>query len=1071
MNIAAPFIARPVATVLLTLGVTLAGCVAFFLLPVSPLPQVDFPTVFVMANLPGASPETAATSVATPLERHLGQIADVTEMTSSSSQGSSRVILQFGMNRDIDGAARDVQAAINAARADLPYGLRSNPVYRKVNPADSPILILGLTSDIMTTGQIYDVASTVIQQKLSQVEGVGQVTLGGASLPAVRVELNPQALFKYGIGFEDVRAALAATNANSPKGALESDGKRFQIYTNDTVGNADGYRPLVVAYRNESPVRLSDLARVEDSVEDLRNQGLYNGKPCVPVIISRQPGANIIATVDRIKKELPQLQASIPPAVDLAIVVDRTTTIRASLNDVEKTLLIAVALVIGVVFVFLRNARAALIPTVAVPVSLIGTFGIMYMMGYSLNNLSLMALVVSTGFVVDDAIVVLENVARHREAGMSRLQAALRGSREVGFTVLSMSLSLVAVFIPILLMGGILGRLFREFAVTLSAAILVSLAVSVTVTPMMCAYILKSNYKPSTSRIFRIADRIINGMKNGYIASLSLALNHKRIVLLILLATIGLNVYLFIKIPKGFFPQQDTGQLMGSVQADQSISFRMMKDKMQQFADIVKADPAVLNSLAVTGGGQINSGFMHISLKPLEDRKISSDEVIGRLRKNLQEVAGASLFLQTVQDIRMGGRSGGGQYQYTLQGSDLKELRFWAPKIAEALRRAPGILDVNTDQQESGLETDIIIDRDAAARYGLSVTHIDNVLYDAYGQRQVSTIYKAANQYHVVMEVSPEYSQSPQVLDFLFASTSGGNVSGTQATASLSGVSDTSSGALLRNLNANKIASVGRSGTSTGAAVSSSSAAMIPFSAFSSYGPGAAPLSVNHQGHFPAITVSFNLEPGKSLGDATKALEKTMLDIGVPASIHGSFQGSAKMFRDSIKNEPILILTALLAVYIVLGILYESLIHPLTILSTLPSAGVGAVLALMAFNTEFCIIALIGVFLLIGIVKKNAIMMIDFAIDAERRLNISSREAITQACLLRFRPIMMTTTAALFGALPLVLGTGEGSEMRRPLGIAIVGGLIVSQLLTLYTTPVVYLFLDRFVRKNRNVLP
>lgn len=1061
MNLSAPFVARPVATTLLTIGVALAGTVAFFLLPVSPLPQVDFPTISVQASMPGASPETMATSVATPLERHLGQIADVTEMTSQSSVGNSRITLQFGLNRDIDGAARDVQAAINAARADLPAALKSNPTYRKVNPADAPVMILAMTSPVLTPGQIYDSASTILAQKISQVQGVGQVTVGGGSLPAVRAELNPRALFKYGIGLEDVRAALAAANANSPKGALEENNKHFQIYTNDQAKHAADYENLLVAYRNGAPVRLSDVAQVKDSVEDLRNFGIYNGQPAIMLIITKQPGANIIQTVDAVQKLMPQLRASIPSSIDLTVAMDRTKTIRASLRDVERTLCISTVLVILVVFIFLRNARATLIPTVAVPVSLLGTFGVMYLLGYSLDNLSLMAMTIATGFVVDDAIVVLENISRHMEAGMSRMQATLLGAKEVGFTVLSMSLSLIAVFAPILLMGGIVGRLFREFAVTLSVAILISLVVSLTTTPMMCARILKhqpkvpKNAHPSlTMRIFDFSENVFTRLQRSYDHALVWALKHGLVVMFILLATVALNIYLFTIVPKGFFPQQDTGQMQGGVQADQSISFQLMKQKMQQFVGIVKQDPAVEGVAAFTGGGTTNSGFVFVTLKPLAERKISADQIIARMRDKLSHVPGASLFLQASQDIRVGGRAGNAQYQYTLQADNLQELRTWTPKLAEALKHVPDLTDVNSDQQDGGLETELTIDRDTASRLGLKASQIDNTLYDAFGQRQVSTIYNPLNQYHVVMEVAPEFWQSPETLKELYVSTAGGAVSGTQASSAL--VTGDA-----KNANTNSIAVVGHGSASTGSAISTNRETMVPLAAFSSYGPGTTPLSVNHQGHFAATTISFNVPPGKSLSDATKAIEGTMKSIGVPATIHGSFQGTAQAYQASLKNEPILILAALLAVYIVLGILYESYIHPITILSTLPSAGVGAVLALLLFKVEFSIMALIGVILLIGIVKKNAIMMIDFALDAERNHGFDSRAAIYRACLLRFRPIMMTTMAAMLGALPLAIGFGEGAEMRRPLGISIVGGLLVSQALTLFTTPVIYLYLDR----------
>jgi multidrug efflux pump len=1074
MNISGLFIERPVATTLLTLGVALTGAVAFFLLPVSPLPQVDFPTISVQAQLPGASPETVATSVATPLERHLGQIADVSEITSSSSVGQARITLQFGLDRNIDGAARDVQAAINAARADLPASLRSNPTYRKVNPADAPVLILALTSDTLSQGQLYDSAATVLQQKLSQVQGIGQVTIGGSSLPAVRVELNPNALFKYGIGLEDVRAALASANANAPKGDIEFGGRRYQLYTNDQARAAEQYRSLVIAYRSGSAVRLSDLADVTDSVEDLRNQGLANGKPSVLLILYRQPGANIIDTVDRVTALLPQLEASIPSDIDVTVAADRTTDIRASLHDVERTLAISVMLVIMVVFLFLRDGRSALIPSVAVPVSLVGTFGVMYLLGYSLDALSLMALTIATGFVVDDAIVVLENITRHLEEGMPRMQAALLGAREVSFTVLSMSLSLVAVFIPILLMGGIVGRLFREFAMTLSIAITISLAVSLTTTPMMCAYIIRHRPERDAGRLSRAVERAFTAVLGRYDRSLRWALAHGRTMMLILLATLCLNVYLFYIVPKGFFPQQDTGRLTGSIQADQSVSFQSMRQKLTQFVTILRQDPAVENVVGFIGGGQTNSGFVFVSLKPLSERKLSADRIIGRLRGEMSQVAGATLFLQSTQDIRVGGRQGNAQYQYTLQGDDLTELYAWAPKITDALQHLPDLTDVNSDQQQNGLETDLVIDRPSAARLGLTASQIDNTLYDAFGQRQVSTIYNALNQYHVVMEVAPQYWQSPDMLNDLYVSTAGGAVGGTQGTnavigtttgaksAAASSTAAQIAGDTARNLSSNQIANTGRGSASTGAAVSTHGETMVPLAAFSHYETGKTPLAVNHQGLFVASTISFNLAPGKSLSDATSAVNAAMNSIGVPSSIHGSFQGTARVFQQSLANEPILILAALAAIYIVLGVLYESYIHPITILSTLPSAGLGAVLALLACNTEFSIMAMIGIILLIGIVKKNAIMMIDFALDAERRQHLSSREAIYQACLMRFRPIMMTTMTALLGALPLALGSGNGAEVRQPLGISIIGGLIVSQMLTLYTTPVIYIYLDRF---------
>jgi multidrug efflux pump len=1072
-----PFIRRPVATTLLTLGIALAGGIAYFKLPVAPLPQVDFPTISVNATMAGASPDVMAATVATPLERHLGQIADVTEMTSSSSTGAAHVTLQFGLDRDIDGAARDVEAAINAARADLPTALRSNPTYRKVNPADSPIMILALTSKTLTAGQVYDAAETILSQKLSQVSGIGQVQIGGSSLPAVRVELNPSALFKYGIGLEDVRAALAAANANTPKGSIDVGGERYQIYTNDQASKAAEYRGLVIAYRNGAAVRLQDVAEVLDSVENVRNLGLANGQPAVLVILYRQPGANIIETVDRVVSQIPVLKASIPTDIDMKVAMDRTTTIRASLAAVQRTLLIAIALVILVVFLFLRNSRATMVPAVAVPISLLGTFGAMYLLGYSLDNLSLMALIIATGFVVDDAIVVLENVTRHMEAGVPRFQAALQGAREVGFTVLSMSLSLVAVFIPILMMGGIVGRLFREFSITLSVAVLVSLVVSLTTTPMMCSRLLRHDDPATQGRLFRWSERLFEGMRAAYGRSLHWALDNRGVVMVLLAATVIFNIYLYIKIPHGFFPQQDTGRLIGGIQADQAISFQSMEGKLRQFISIVQADPAVDTVVGFTGGGsqgggQTNSGFAFVSLKPKSQRSLSADQVIARLRPKLNQVAGARLFLQAAQDIRVGGRQSNAQYQYTLQGDSVAEIYKWAPKLSDALQHEPALTDVNSDQQQNGQEIELTIDRDTASRLQLNPATIDNTLYDAFGQRDVSTIYSALNQYHVVMEVEPKYWQSPDTLNNLWISTAGGTINGTQSTNAVAGtvsstqtVSNNTAATIAsdtaRNLATNSLANTGRGAVSTGSAVTVAAEPMIPLAAFAKNAPGTTPLAVNHQGTFVATTISFNLAPTASLSDASAAIKRAVNETRMPATIHGSFQGTAQSYEQSLANEPVLILAALATVYIVLGVLYESYIHPITILSTLPSAGAGAVLALRVFGQEFSIIALIGVILLIGIVKKNAIMMIDFALEAQRE-GRSPADAIFTASLLRFRPIMMTTMAAMLGALPLAFGTGDGAEMRQPLGISIVGGLLVSQVLTLYTTPVMYLYLDRF---------
>lgn len=1017
MNISAPFIKRPVATTLLTFGVVLAGVIAFRLLPVSPLPQVDFPTISVSASLPGADPETMSTSVAAPLERQFGRIAGVTEMTSASYRGTTSITMQFDLNRDIDGAARDVQAAINAARGDLPSNLPSNPSYRKVNPSDAPILILALTSDTMSKPQMYDAASSILQQKLSQVKGVGQVFVGGSSLPAVRVELNPLTLSKYGISLESVRNALAATNANRPKGQVSAGGKTWEVRTNDQLRVAREYLPLVVTYRNGAAVRLADVATVEDSVEDLRSTGLVNGKPAVMVIVFRQPGANIIETVDSVRELLPQLGAALPGAINLSVVLDRTPPIRGSLRDVERSLIVSGMLVILVVFWFLRNARATLIPAVAVGVSIIGTFAVMYLLGYSLDNLSLMALTIATGFVVDDAIVVLENITRYREQGQSPFQAALSGSREIAFTVLSMSVSLVAVFIPILLMGGVVGRLFREFAVTLSVAIMVSLLVSLTATPMMCATLLKPEGKREHGIVYRTSEGMFTWLHGAYEKTLRWSLQHSLLMLILLLVTLGCNFFLFWKVPKGFFPEQDTGRILGRIQAAQDVSFQAMEQKLARIVSIVKSDPDVEYVTGFTGGGggggsTTNTARMFITLKPFEKRTATANDVIKRLRGKLMGVPGAPAFLAPVQDLRVGGRISNALYQYTLQGADLNELNSWSQKVLQKLRTVPQVVDVSSDLQNKGRQADLTIDRATASRLGITPQAIDNALYDAFGQRQVSISYTLLNQYHVVMEVDPLFWQRPDTLRDIY--------------------------------------------------VPSSNGILVPLSTFTHYEPSATALAVNHQGQFPAITLSFNLAPGVALGDAVKAIETATRQLGMPAAIRGSFQGTAQAFQASLNNQPLLILAALVAVYIVLGVLYESYIHPITILSTLPSAGVGAVAALMLFHTDLSLIAVIGVILLIGIVKKNGIMMVDFAISAERNEGKKPEEAIFDACLLRFRPIMMTTMAALLGALPLALGTGVGSELRRPLGISIVGGLIFSQMLTLYTTPVVYLYMDRF---------
>jgi multidrug efflux pump len=1012
MNISAPFIRRPIGTSLLTFALLLSGALAFQFLPVAPLPQVEFPVISVNAGLPGASPETMASSVATPLERQFGRISGVNQMTSTSQLGSTNIVLQFDLSRNIDAAARDVQAAINAARGQLPANLPSNPGYRKVNPADAPILILSMTSDTVRLPEIYDSANSILAQKLAQVSGVGQVFVGGGANPAVRAELNPMLLNQLGVSTQQVATALSAANSNKPKGEFAGPVDAWTIDANDQLLKADQYRSLIVSSNHNGVVRLGDVADVQDSVEDIRNAGISNGRRAVLLVIFRQPGANIISTVDNVRALIPQLQASVSPAIKLDVVMDRTLTVRASVRDIELTLLISVVLVVLVVFVFLRDLRSTIIPSIAVPLSLVGTFGVMYLLGYSLDNLSLMALAISTGFVVDDAIVVLENINRHLEQGVQPVPAAFLGAREIGFTVLSMSTSLVAVFIPILMMGGIVGRLFREFAVTLSAAIGVSLLVSLTTTPMMCAKLLRPRDSEKHGRLYRMSEGAFERLLKVYGGGLRWVLRHQALILLVTMGTACLSVYLYIIVPKGFFPQQDTGRLGGSIQAEQDISFQAIRQKMNDYVAIIMKDPAVDTVTGfVGGGGTANTGRMFIMLKPLEERKVSADQVIARLRSKLAHVPGATLYLQSAQDLQIGGRMGNAQYQYTLQSENLDDLNSWAPRVLARLRKLPQLKDVNTDQQNRGLEARVVIDRDTAARLGIQPSAIDAALYQAFGQSQVSTIYEQLNQYHVVMEVDPRYQQSPDALQSIY--------------------------------------------------VPSKSGAMVPLATFSHYEPSNTPLAVNHQAQFPSVTFSFNLAEGVSLGEATQLIERTNREVNLPTTIHASFQGTAAAFQSSLSSEPILILAALAAVYIVLGILYESYIHPITILSTLPSAGVGAILALLITRNDLNVIALIGILLLIGLVKKNAIMMIDFALDAERKENKSPQDAIYQACIMRFRPIMMTTMAALLAGLPLALGRGTGSELHRPLGITIVGGLIVSQMLTLFTTPVVYLYMDR----------
>ncbi len=1087
MNLSRPFVRRPIGTVLLTLGVALSGIAGFFLLPVAPLPQVDYPVISVRASIPGASPETMATSVATPLERRLGTIAGINEITSTSSVGSTRVTLQFDLNRNIDGAAREVQAAINASRVDLPSTMRSNPTYRKANPAASPVIILALTSKTKTPGQIYDAVSNIVSQRLSQVDGVGDVEIGGGSLPAVRVELLPFALNHYGISTEDVRAAIQAANANRPKGAIQGEGRRLQIYTQTPGLRASDYAGMVVAWRNGAAVRLADVAQVLDGVEDTRTLGLFNGEPAIIVLVTREPSANIISTVDGVREILPDLQAELPADVRLAVASDATSSIRASLREVEFTLIVAVVLVVLVVSAFLRSLRATVVPAVATVVSLLGTFGVMYLLGYSLDNLSLMALTVATGFVVDDAIVVLENTSRHIEAGMARMQAALLGAREVGFTVLSISVSLVAVFIPLLFMGGQVGRLFREFAVTLSVAVLISLVISLTTTPMMCAWLLPpggASARPP-GRLARGVERIYTWVLARYETSLDWALASKGPVLLILLAVIALNVYLFAVIPKGFFPQQDSGQLFVGLRADQSISSAAMGDNLRRVVGIIHRDPDVDTVVGFTGGSRAGGGFMFVNLKPANERHASGLAVIERLRPQLAQVSGLRVFLSPVQAVRSGGRSSSANYQYTLKSDNLADLRTWAVRLADALKAEPLLLDVDTDQQENGVQTVAEVDRDTARRLGVTASAIDAALYDAFGQRQVATIYTELNQYHVVMEWAPGYTRSPNALDDVYVAathtiTSGGRTVATENTAppqagtgrGTTGVPIGSSGSSGNNGNVGSAsaaaaisANPGLANASTGNVLANAVTSLVPLKAVARFSEQSAPTSVNHQDGELATTVSFNLAEGATLGDARAAIARAEADIAMPTNVRGAFAGTALSAQQSQGQQALLIVAALVVIYLVLGILYESLVHPVTVLSTLPSAGVGGVLALLMFRMEFSIIALIGVFLLIGIVKKNAILIIDFALELERSRGMPALAAVREACLLRFRPILMTTLAAGLGVLPLAIGFGEGAELRRPLGIVIIGGLIASQLLTLLTTPVVYLLLDKLRRR------